>query len=136
MGAHHYDIAQWALDMDHSGPVEIIPPDDPKADAPASSYVYANGVEMTHGGPSGCVFIGTEGTLHIDRGVLHERPRIDRQGAAGRRATSTCTSRRATTATGSTASGRGNSPICDVEIGAGRSPSATWATWPTGTAAS
>ena len=26
MGAHHYDIAQWCLGMDDSGPVEILPP--------------------------------------------------------------------------------------------------------------
>src|SRR5262249_13681677 len=31
-GAHHFDIAQWGLGMDDSGPVDIIPPDDPKAD--------------------------------------------------------------------------------------------------------
>ena len=30
-GAHHFDIAQWGLGMDQSGPVEIIPPEDPKA---------------------------------------------------------------------------------------------------------
>ena len=35
MGAHHYDIAQWCLGMDDSGPVEIIPPVDPKARARA-----------------------------------------------------------------------------------------------------
>lgn len=73
MGAHHYDIAQWALDMDHSGPVEIIPPDDPKAEQ-GVKFIYANGVELTHGGPSGCVFTGTKGTLHIDRGVLTSDP--------------------------------------------------------------
>ena len=33
MGAHHYDIAQWGLGMDDSGPVEIIPPDDPRSAA-------------------------------------------------------------------------------------------------------
>jgi predicted dehydrogenase len=73
MGAHHYDIAQWALGMDHSGPVEIIPPDDPKAEM-GVKFIYENGVEMTHGGPSGCFFTGTKGTLHIDRGVLKSNP--------------------------------------------------------------
>src|SRR5436305_12991960 len=73
MGAHHYDIARWALDMDHSGPVEIIPPDDPKA-TQGVRYLYANGVEMVHGGPGGCFFIGTRGTLHIDRGILKSDP--------------------------------------------------------------
>ena len=73
MGAHHYDIAQWCLGMDHSGPIEITPPDDPNATT-GVKYMYANGVEMTHGGPSGCVFTGTDGTLHIDRGVLTSEP--------------------------------------------------------------
>jgi predicted dehydrogenase len=30
-GAHHFDITQWALGMDHSGPVEVIPPEDAAA---------------------------------------------------------------------------------------------------------
>ncbi len=73
MGAHHYDIAQWALGMDASGPVEIIPPEDPSTGT-GVRYIYANGVEMTHGGPSGCTFTGTEGTLRIDRGHLSADP--------------------------------------------------------------
>lgn len=73
MGAHHYDIAQWALGMDESGPVEIIPPDDPSSGT-GVRYLYANGVEMIHGGPSGCTFTGTEGTLRIDRGHLSADP--------------------------------------------------------------
>jgi predicted dehydrogenase len=73
MGAHHYDIAQWALDMDESGPVEIIPPDDPNA-TKGVRFIYANGIEMIHGGPSGCVFHGENGTLHIDRGRLTSDP--------------------------------------------------------------
>ncbi len=73
MGAHHYDIAQWALDMDGSGPVEIIPPSEPNA-TEGVKFVYGNGIEMIHGGPSGCVFHGDNGTLHIDRGTLVSDP--------------------------------------------------------------
>ncbi|MBM4072904.1 MAG: Gfo/Idh/MocA family oxidoreductase [Planctomycetes bacterium] len=49
MGAHHFDIAQWALNMDASGPTEIHPPE--RGDT-GLRFVYANGVEMFHGGPS------------------------------------------------------------------------------------
>jgi len=73
MGAHYYDIVQWALGMDHSGPVEIIPPADP-ASGKGCKYLYANGVEMTHGGPDGCFFTGTRGTLYITRGKLVSEP--------------------------------------------------------------
>ena len=73
MGAHHYDIAQWCLGMDESGPVEIIPPIVEGAKH-GVVYRYANGVVMIHGGPSGCTFTGTEGTLRIDRGHLTSDP--------------------------------------------------------------
>lgn len=73
MGAHHYDIALWALDLDHTGPVEIIPPDDEKAET-GVKYRFANGVEIEHGGPSGCMFYGERGTMHLDRGVLRTNP--------------------------------------------------------------
>ncbi len=74
MGAHHYDIAQWALGMDQSGPTTITPPEDPNATT-GVTYEYANGITMTHGGPSGCTFTGTEGTLRIDRGHLSSTPK-------------------------------------------------------------
>ena len=73
IGAHHYDIAQWGLGMDGSGPVEIIPPKDP-SQGKGVKYVYANGVEMIHGGPSGITFHGTDGKLRIDRGHLSATP--------------------------------------------------------------
>ncbi len=73
MGAHHYDIAHWALDLDASGPVKIIPPENEKANE-GVTFVYDNGVEIVHGGPSGCVFHGDNGALHIDRGVLVSDP--------------------------------------------------------------
>jgi predicted dehydrogenase len=73
MGAHHFDIAQWALDMDNSGPVKIEPPGDKKKTG--LKFTYANGVEMFHGGPSGCLFIGTQGTIYVDRGELSSAPK-------------------------------------------------------------
>lgn len=45
--AHHFDIAQWALGLDQSGPVEIIPPEDATANTGAK-LVFAEGVEMIH----------------------------------------------------------------------------------------
>ena len=71
MGAHHFDIAQWALDMDNSGPTQILPPERAET---GLRFVYANGVEMFHGGPSGCTFEGTEGTIYVDRGVIRSTP--------------------------------------------------------------
>jgi predicted dehydrogenase len=73
MGAHHYDIAQWCLGMDNTDPVEIIPPLDPAAET-GVIYRYANGVTIIHGGPSGCTFTGTSGTLRIDRNHLTSDP--------------------------------------------------------------
>lgn len=73
MGAHHFDIAQWALGMDESGPVEILPPADPAATS-GLVFKYANGVEMIHGGPSGCTFEGSEGTLYVDRNKIESNP--------------------------------------------------------------
>jgi predicted dehydrogenase len=73
MGAHHFDIAQWALDMDGSGPVEIIPPANPNAQS-GLNFVYANGVEMVHGGKVDCEFIGEKGTIRAGRGYLTSDP--------------------------------------------------------------
>lgn len=72
-GAHHFDIAQWALGMDQSGPVEIIPPDG--KDVKLLTYRYANGVEMYHGGGGrGVLFHGTEGKIEVTRGYLQTTP--------------------------------------------------------------
>jgi predicted dehydrogenase len=72
-GAHHFDIAQWGLGMDNSGPVEIIPPDDPRA-TKGVRYLYANGVEMIHDGGGGVTFIGTEGQIFVNRGKFKATP--------------------------------------------------------------
>ena len=72
MGAHHFDIAQWALDMDATGPVKIEPP---AGDATTGlKFTYSNGIEMFHGGPSGCTFAGTDGKLYVDRGKIESTP--------------------------------------------------------------
>jgi predicted dehydrogenase len=79
MGAHHFDIAQWALKKDDSGPVEVIPPANPKSES-GLKLVYADGVVMIHNefqkDQSGreqradCVFEGTNGTILVGRGQL------------------------------------------------------------------
>jgi hypothetical protein len=75
-GAHHFDIAQWGLGMDDTGPAEIYPPDGTARER--LTYVYANGVVMQHGGGSGgkagIEFVGTEGRVLVNRGYLETDP--------------------------------------------------------------
>ena len=71
MGAHHFDIAQWALGMDKSGPVKIEPP---VKGISGLKFTYANGIEMFHGGPADCTFEATEGTIFVSRGKLWSKP--------------------------------------------------------------
>ncbi len=75
-GAHHFDIAQWGLDMDGSGPVDITPPDG--KDVKLLTFKYANGVPVCHGGNTGkaggVLFTGTEGTISVNRGKLFTEP--------------------------------------------------------------
>jgi predicted dehydrogenase len=75
-GAHHFDIAQWGLGRDDSGPVEILPPDG--KDVKRLTYKYANGVLMYHGGLQGygfgVVFVGEKGKICVDRGKFKAEP--------------------------------------------------------------
>jgi len=73
MGAHHFDIAQWALDADRSGPVRVSPPLDPTRNKGAW-LEYASGTKVIHGGISGCTFVGSDGIIHVDRGRLASVP--------------------------------------------------------------
>jgi len=75
-GAHMFDIAQWGLGMDDTGPVSLTPPEDPAATR-GMHYVYTNGIEMVHedfGRGWAVRFIGTEGSLDVSRGFLESDP--------------------------------------------------------------
>ncbi|MGA7723883.1 MAG: Gfo/Idh/MocA family oxidoreductase [Opitutaceae bacterium] len=68
-GAHHFDIIQWALGMDQSGPVEFIPKG--WEGTPYQTHVYANGarVERVDEGLKSMIeFTGKDGTVWVSRG--------------------------------------------------------------------
>jgi predicted dehydrogenase len=78
MGAHHFDIAQWALKMDAAGPVEVLPPADPKKGA-GLRFQYASGVVMIHNEfepdvKADCVFEGEDGKILVSRNGIKSLP--------------------------------------------------------------
>lgn len=80
-GAHHFDIAHWAMDKEYSGPVEI----SGHAEFPtsglwnvhgdyATEMLYDNGVVVrgttnSKEKPNGVLFTGTEGWIFVSRGA-------------------------------------------------------------------
>lgn len=75
-GAHMFDIAQWALGMDRTGPVKYIPPTQDGAKR-GLTMIYENGIVMKHedfGRKWGVRFIGGKGTLDISRDYLDSNP--------------------------------------------------------------
>ena len=73
-GAHMFDIAQWGLGKDDSGPVAVYPPDK---DHKYLTFVYDNGVTMTHedfGRGYAVRFIGTKGVIDISREFFEALP--------------------------------------------------------------
>jgi predicted dehydrogenase len=75
-GAHMFDVAQWGMGMDDSGPVEIIPPDG--KEFKVLTYRYASGTIMTRDGISrpfpGVRFTGTNGFVEVSREHLETMP--------------------------------------------------------------
>lgn len=74
-GAHMFDIAQWGLDLDHTGPTDIIPPNG--KEEPYLTLRYSNGTSLMHV-PSAhdrsVTFYGSEGEIKIGRGKLKTNP--------------------------------------------------------------
>jgi len=69
-GAHHIDIAQWGLNEDGHGPVEIVAPADHANAKRGAKLIYQNGVVLTHGEGFGVSFYGTSGEVHVNRGKI------------------------------------------------------------------
>ena len=75
-GAHHFDIVQWALGRDETGPVEFVPAG--YEGATHDHYRYADGITVwrdkqpDHGHM--IRFIGTEGEVRVSRGRIETEP--------------------------------------------------------------
>ena len=82
LGAHHTDIAQWALDRDGSGPrfIEGTSEVKPGAFNTFTSYhfklIYDNGVELTIESGDGfdMIFYGSKGELFVNREKIESTP--------------------------------------------------------------
>ncbi len=74
-GAHMFDIVQWALNMDDSGPIEVIAPDG--NEHKFLTYRYKSGVVMTHekwDWNNAIHFVGTEGEIKVQRKKIETTP--------------------------------------------------------------
>ena len=117
-GAHMFDIIQWALGMDHTGPVKYVAPIEPTASRKLKMY-YENGVEVEHrnfGRGFAVRFFGSEGTMDISRSFFETTPKelvdIELKSTDQRLYVSESHEN-----DWITAAKNGTKPICDVEIG-------------------
>ena len=74
-GAHMFDIVQWSIGMDDSGPVEVSVPDG--KEIKFLTYKYENGITMTHEKwewNNAIHFVGTEGEIKVQRKKIETTP--------------------------------------------------------------
>lgn len=76
-GAHHFDIVQWALGRDETGPVEFIPKGF--EGAKHHHYRYADGITVWRDKKNpdnghAIRFVGTKGEVYVDRGKIASSP--------------------------------------------------------------
>ncbi len=74
-GAHMFDIAQWGLGMDKTGPVKFLPPDG--SAMKGLVMIYENGIQLKHedfGRGYGVRFVGEKGKIDISRDFLDSDP--------------------------------------------------------------
>jgi predicted dehydrogenase len=74
-GAHMFDIAQWGLGMDRSGPVKFIPPAGNATKG--LTMIYENGIVMKHvdfGRGFAVRFTGDKGVIDISRDFIDSSP--------------------------------------------------------------
>jgi predicted dehydrogenase len=73
-GAHHYDIVQWALGRDDSGPTRFYPKG--YQGIPHEYFEYADGIKVYRDSPrtrdAMIVFVGDEGEVRVGRGNFLE----------------------------------------------------------------
>ena len=74
-GQHHYDIVQWGIGADDTGPIEVSVQDGQPV------LTYASGVRVVGGPypgeswiPGGACFVGTEGRIVVHRDALFADP--------------------------------------------------------------
>ena len=74
-GSHHFDMAQWGLAANDTGPVEILPPGTDGR--PGVTFRYASGGSIHHMNRMGewaVVFVGEDGKVAVNRGKLRTWP--------------------------------------------------------------